>query len=236
MKLLLLSNSTNPGENFLEYSKTYLKEFLGSVSGNIVFIPYAAVSISFDQYEQKVQEAFQDIGYPVISLHHSSKPNEVIEQAGVIITGGGNTFHLLHFLQQFQLLDIIRQKVLNGCPYIGWSAGSNIACPTISTTNDMPIVETNGFSALNLIPFQLNPHYTNRSIPGHGGETRDQRIQEYLAANPTRIVVGLREGTILKRMDDTLQLLGNTDMQVFTYKHLPYAVSSSHNLNFLLEK
>jgi dipeptidase E len=234
MNLLLLSNSTNSGEAYLSYPKGYIKEFLGSTPVKALFIPYAAVTFTFDEYEQRVNERFHEIGHEVVSVHHFLDPVEAVRNATAIVIGGGNTFHLLRHLQKNNLLEMIRKRVLEGIPYIGWSAGSNITCPTICTTNDMPIVETDGFKALNLVPFQINPHYTDFVPEGFGGETRDQRITEFLAANPLVPVIGLREGTLLRYTDTCLTLVGPYPAKWFRYKQPAVELNSTDNLNILL--
>jgi len=132
-----------------------------------------------------------------------------VRACDAIAVGGGNTFRLLARLYEFGLLDPIRQRVQDGAPYVGWSAGSNVACPTIRTTNDMPVVEPPSFDALGLVPFQINPHFTDAAIPNHGGETRSERLLEFLELNPTMPVLSLREGTALLADDRGMQLLGN---------------------------
>ena len=157
MRLLLISNSTNPGEPYLNYPKNNIKEFLGEKPLKVLFIPYAAVTLSFDVYEEKVAERFREIGHEIISIHHFSDPVAAVQNASAIVVGGGNTWKLLKMIRDNHLIDIVHTKVLAGTPYIGWSAGSNVACPTIKTTNDMPVVEPDAFDAFNLIPFQINP-------------------------------------------------------------------------------
>ena len=119
------------------------------------------------------------------------------------------------------LIDIVRKKVLAGTPYIGWSAGSNVACPTIRTTNDMPVVEPDSFDAFNLIPFQINPHYLDANPAGHAGETREQRIEEFIEANPGIFVAGLREGTMLIRENEKLSLFGPRKIRIFRKGDMP---------------
>ena len=165
----------------------YIDRFLGEVR-SVLFIPYAAVNFSYDDYERKVADAMSAAGITVRSIHHEASPKDAIASARAIIVGGGNTFHLLKTLQELDLIDPIRTKVQLGTPYIGWSAGSNLACPTIRTTNDMPVVEPQNFDALNLISFQINPHFTERTIAGHGGESRLQRLLEYSAVNEYPVV------------------------------------------------
>jgi dipeptidase E len=197
-ELLLLSNSTMPGEQYFAWAKTHVKDFLGNQqNGELLFIPYAGVTLSFEQYESITQRAFSQIGFKLKSIHHADNPIEAIENAAAIVIGGGNTFQLASLLQTNNLIAPTRNKVMNGTPYIGWSAGSNIACPTIMTTNDMPIVQPQSFDALNLVPFQINPHYTEATLQNHGGESREQRVKEYLQLNKTATVIGLPEGSLL---------------------------------------
>jgi len=177
MKLLLISNSTNPGEPYLDYPKNQVKEFLGPRPVKVLFIPYAAVTFSYDEYEKKVADRFSEVGHQIASIHHFSDPVKAVQEAEALAVGGGNTWMLLKTIRFNNLIDIVRKRVLSGMPYIGWSAGSNVACPTIMTTNDMPVVAPDSFNAFNLIPFQINPHYLDANPAGHAGETREQRIE-----------------------------------------------------------
>ena len=208
MRLLLISNSTNPGEDYLDYPKNNIKDFLGDKSTNAIFIPYAAVTFSFEEYETKVNNRFAEIGHHVTSIHRFLNPIEAIENSDAIIVGGGNTWQLVKMLQEKGLMKVIRKKVKQGTPYIGWSAGSNIACPSLKTTNDMPIVEPIKFKTLKLVPFQINPHYLDDNPANHGGETREVRINEFIEVNRETHVVGLREGTMLLLENNDLALIG----------------------------
>jgi dipeptidase E len=234
MRLLLLSNSTNAGELYLDYPKYEIRSFFGDLPVKALFIPYAAITFSFNDYEVKVKERFLEIGHDIISIHHFHDPIEAINNAEAIVIGGGNTFNLLHNLQKHGIINAIQQKVSDGTPFVGWSAGSNIACPTICTTNDMPIVEVNGFSALNLIPFQINPHYTDVVPANFAGETRDQRLSEFLAANQTVSVLGLREGTMLKVIENKMELIGPYSAKLFRYSQSSLDLYSGDDLNFLI--
>lgn len=234
MKLLLISNSTNPGEGYLEYPKENIKEFLGEKSVNAVFIPYAAVTFSYEEYEDKVNKRFQEIGHHVTSIHRFSNPVEAIENADAIVVGGGNTWQLVKMLQENKLMKAIRKKVKKGTPYIGWSAGSNIACPSLRTTNDMPIAEPLKFKTLKLVPFQINPHYLDAHPENHGGETREQRIQEFIEINKELYVVGLREGTMLHLENEELTMIGNRNARIFKYGQTPMELSNEDDFNFLL--
>lgn len=236
MRLLLISNSTNPGEGYLEYPAPYIKEFLGDKAKNALFIPYAAVTFSFEEYEEKVNTRFAQIGHHVTSIHRFINPVEAIENADAIVVGGGNTWQLVRMLHERKLMKPIRKKVKEGIPYIGWSAGSNIACPTLKTTNDMPIVDPIKFKTLKLVPFQINPHYLDDHPANHGGETREMRISEFIEVNREVPVVGLREGTMLLREKNELTLLGNRPARIFKYGQEPKEVTGDDNLNFLIQE
>lgn len=228
MKLLLLSNSTTPGEEFLAHAAEAIQSFLGNPGGKLLFIPFAAVKLSFDEYHGKVRDRFRDWGYSVDSLHLYDPKDmaSAVVKADGIITGGGNTFRLLKLLRQYGLLNEIRAAIGKGTPYIGWSAGSNICCPTIGTSNDMPITDPGGFDALGLVPFQINPHYTDRVLSGHGGESRDDRITEYTLVNPGITVVGLREGSWLEVEGESYRLGGPHAARVFVSGKEPEEVKA----------
>ena len=168
---------------------------------------------------------------------HSIQPTDAIgaiERAEAIVVGGGNTFHLLRGLYRAGVDDVIRERVRTGMPYVGWSAGSNVACPTIKTTNDMPIVEPPTLNALGLVPFQINPHYTDARIEGHMGETRDERLTEFTHASPGVRVIGLREGTMLRIEGDEITLLGGKPARIFVKDEPPRDISPEESLSFLL--
>ncbi len=234
MKLLLISNSTNAGEDYLAHAKEKIGEFLGKEKITALFIPYAAVTFSWDEYERKVQKRFREMGHDIRSIHHAANPRHAIMDAEAIVVGGGNTWHLLALLQNEDLLDDIRERVSNGTPYIGWSAGSNLACPTIKTTNDMPIIQPHNFDALGLIPFQINPHYLDANPEGHAGETREMRIREFLKINPGIYVAGLREGTMLRIEEGRVSLIGPKNLRLFRAGMKPAELTPEDNLDFLL--
>ena len=215
-RLLLLSNSTMPGTSFFKWPRPHLKDFLGSVTGEICFIPFAAVKLSFDAYEQTVATAFDPIGYRVKSIHRVGDKKQFIESAPAIMVGGGNTFALLSRMYESDLLDSVRRKVASGTPYIGWSAGANLACPTLKTTNDMPIVMPPSFDALNLVPFQINPHYHELKFENQGGETRRERLEEFLVMNPKSCVIGLPEGMFLRRDGKSLKVGGDGTAKLYS--------------------
>ena len=214
MNLLLISNSTNAGEEYLKYPINEIARHLQGVD-EVVFVPYAAVTFSYAAYEAKVQARFNEIGIKVRSVHRSKNPARMIREAKAICVGGGNTFALTKKMQEQGLMSAILRKVKAGTPYVGWSAGSNVCCPTICTTNDMPIVEPKSFKAIGAVKFQINPHYLDANPEGHAGETREQRIEEYIEANPRRYVVGLREGCMLRYVDGQLELIGSRPMRIF---------------------
>jgi dipeptidase E len=208
---------------------------LGSTVSEVLFVPYAAVRLSFSEYATRVRERFEEIGIVVTSLHETENPAAAVDRAEAIVVGGGNTFCLLDRLYTHGLVARIRDRVLEGIPYVGWSAGSNVACPTIKTTNDMPIVEPPSLSALGLVPFQINPHYTDATLPNHGGETRAERLAEFLEMNPTMTVIGLREGTMLRVENETIELLGDKPARVFRRGHEVIEPAPGDSLQFLLD-
>lgn len=234
MRLLLISNSTNAGEGYLEYPLPAIGDFLKGTK-KVLFLPYAAVTFSFDDYEKKVQQRFNELGIEVDSLHHHKNAKEAVRNAEAIVVGGGNTFRLLKMIQQLDIIEVLRYRVLDGVPYVGWSAGSNVASPTICTTNDMPIVEPESFSAFNLVRFQINPHYLDANPSGHAGETREQRIEEFTTMDPFSYVVGLREGSILKVEEGDITLLGDKSVRIFKHETEPRECKPGDNFDFLFE-
>lgn len=210
-RLLLLSNSKNHGEEYLAWAKNYVNEFLEGIDDNILFIPYAGVTISWDDYYEKVQEVLTEFGKQMDSIHHFQDPIKAVQQAKAILVGGGNTFQLFGLCQKQGIFSPIRKKIEEGVPYIGWSAGSNLACPKLSTTNDMPVYEPPSFDGLSIVPFQINPHYTNLTIEGHGGESRNDRLKEYMALNPQMNILCLREASMLELIGDKYSIKGEHD-------------------------
>lgn len=233
MKLLLISNSTNAGEEYLRYPLPEIGRFLAGVR-EIAFVPYAAVTFSYAAYEKKVQARLGELGIRVRSVHRAADPAAAIRRAEAICVGGGNTFALARKMQEQGLMKAILQRVRAGVPYVGWSAGSNVACPTISTTNDMPIVEPESFRAIGAVKFQINPHYLDANPAGHAGETREQRILEYIQANPRRWVAGLREGCMLRYEQGRLELIGDRPMRMFRKGVEPFELKAGDDLSFLL--
>jgi len=235
MRLLLLGNSTNYGQGYLEHAETAIKDFLGEKITRVLFVPFASVRRSFDDFTAMVRERFQAMGYELISVHEADDPPEAVRRAEAMAVGGGNTFHLLSHLYTTGLLETIRACVNDGTPYIGWSAGANVACPTIQTTNDMPVVEPPNFAALGLVPFQINPHYTDAVLPQHSGETRAERIAEFVQVNPGVYVVGLREGSILRVEGSSIELLGDKEARVFIKGQEATDCAPGATLEFLLK-
>ncbi len=208
MKILALSSSRVGNSDYLEKAITQIKKFLPVSVKRIAFIPFAYVAEDPSPLVNMVNAAFEGSGY---SIDVITKQNgiELIENADAIMVSGGNTFKLLHDLYETDLLNLVKGKVKGGTPYIGWSAGANITGTTICTTNDMPIIEPESFRALNFFPFQINPHYYNVVIEGHNGETRDQRLTEFVKLNKDSKVVCLPEGTALLLMKGKLQFVGD---------------------------
>lgn len=225
-KLLLISNSTNHASGYLDHCATQITDFLGPNVKSVLFIPFAL----HDQaaYGKRAASRFAPMGLACEVLHPSRKEAvAALGRAQSIFVGGGNTFRLLRTLQILELLEPIRQRVRSGMPYFGASAGSNIACPTIQTTNDMPIVRPTSFDALHLVPFAINAHYLDPDPSStHKGETRQQRIEEFLEEND-RTVVGLREGAMLRVEAGRIRLLGSKGARIFRRGAGP----SEHRIN-----
>jgi len=239
MKLLLISNSTNPGEDYLGWTLPFLEDFLKNNSvKTALFVPYAGVRVgnpqtlkeSYDNLFGRAQGVFEKFNVALKSIHQAENPAEAVQKAECVIVSGGNTFHLVYELHRNKVMDVLRNRAKEGMPFIGWSAGSNIACPTLRTTNDMPIIEPESFNCLNLVPFQINPHYldTEKHPVGFGGETREDRINEFLAVNKEVTIVGLREASLLEINGNTMTLKAQAGithgMRVFRYGKDPEEV------------
>lgn len=216
MNLLLISNSTNAGEAYLGWPRAHMKAFFEETHvDEVTFVPYAGVSMGYDVYAKRVADVLAEMNVRLVSVHTFDQPADAIAKAQCVLVGGGNTFHLVYEMHRHGLMQAIRERVQNGLPYMGWSAGSNVACPGLFTTNDMPIIQPASFETLNLVPFQINPHYLDAHPQGHGGETREDRIKEFMVVNPDVYVAGLREATYLLVENDTMQLLGSRKMRLF---------------------
>ncbi len=235
MRLLLISNSAMVGEPYLEFPKYEIKKFLGEKPVTAVVIPYSAVIQTYDEFCKKVEQRFAELGHHCVGLHTFSNPLKAIEEAEAIVMGNGNTWTLARKLHDKKLMNPIRERVFNGIPYIGWSAGLNIAGPSLRTTNDMPIIDPRGFDCIGLVPFQINPHFTEENIRDHAGETREQRIEEFIKINTSVYVVGLREGTMLKLENEKLRLIGNKPCKIFKNGLKSFELTSKDDLTFLLK-
>lgn len=230
--LFLVSSSRVHGTGFLEHCREAIAEHFAGVD-EILFIPYALQD--HDQYEATVAAAMKLAGQKIKSIHHWANPVQAVEQAQGIFIGGGNSFRLLKSLYELLLVQPIRDSVLKrGLPYMGSSAGTNMACPTIRTSNDMPIVQPPSFAALDFIPFQINPHFIDGDPNSkHKGETREQRLAEFHEENSLP-VAGLREGSWLTIKDDQCTLCGKTGMKLFRQGESPEEISAG-SVDYLLK-
>ena len=236
MQLLLLSNSTNQGEEYLGWPREILSRFIKNNNlKSCLFVPYAGVTVSWDDYTTRVREVFSQFNCAVKSVHEVNDPVLTVSKADCIVVGGGNTFRLVQMMHETGIMAAVKEKAISGTPFIGWSAGSNVACPSLRTTNDMPIIQPPSFDTLNLIPFQINPHYLDANPEGHGGETREQRINEFQALNTEVIVVGLREATALHVDGNKLHLLGERPMRYFKAGTEPREFKPGEDINFLMK-
>jgi dipeptidase E len=221
MRLLLLSTSTLHGSGYLDYAESHIREFLGK-SARVLFVPYALANR--DGYSDVARKRFERMGYELNAIHQEDDPAQAIGRADYVFVGGGNTFRLLKALYDENILELIEQRVREGMPYIGSSAGTNMACPTLKTTNDMPIVQPPSFNALGLINFQINPHYLDPDPNStHMGETREERLIQYLEENEVP-VVGLREGSILWVEGEKVTLRGEKTARVFRRGKDPFEI------------
>jgi len=233
VRLLLISNSTAHGGGYLDHCAGAITDVLAASVRTVLFVPYALHD--HDGYAERVRQRMRAMGFDVVSVHDAGDgPRRTVERAEAIFIGGGNTFRLVDALWRHSLIDPIGERVRGGAPYIGISAGLNVACPTIRTTNDMPIVQPPSFDALGLVPFQINPHYQD-SDPGstHMGETREQRIAEFLEENTTP-VVGLRENSWIRVNDSSATLAGARRARLFRRGEAPVEYEPGARLDFLL--
>jgi dipeptidase E len=217
-RVLLISNSTVYGRGYLDHVESEIKSFLGSAR-HVLFFPFALHDRN--AYAATTRTRFDAMGYSIESVHEAAVPQKAVEGTDAIFIGGGNTFRLLKALQDLDLVEAIRRKVISGAPYIGSSAGSNVAGPTIKTTKDMPIVQPRSFDSLGLVPFQISPHYLDPDPNStHMGETQEERILQFLEENDTP-VVGIREGAWLLCNDRTVTLKGEAGARIFRRGHAP---------------
>ena len=217
------------------FCKDKINSFLEELNvKNVVFIPYAAVTFSYDKYEEIVVKGLDNANISIKGIHHFNDPQIAIREADALLVGGGNTFKLLSTIYENDLIEVIQERVDENMPYVGWSAGSNLACPTLMTTNDMPIVEPISFRALELIPFQINPHYMDTNPEGHNGETREQRLLEFIEANKNIYVAGLREGCIFEVHGSSISLIGDKSVRIFKHDEQVREVNNSDSFDFLV--
>lgn len=237
MRLLAISSSRVGQSAYLESAAPVIHSFLGKAALKIAFIPFAAADGNYAGYLHMVNNGLSQLPY-TIEVANQENAVDLLERSDAIMVGGGNTFKLLHDLYALNIFEIIQRKVLEGTPYVAWSAGSNITGRSISTTNDMPIIEPHSFKALGFFPFQINPHYLNVKPEGFHGETRDQRLTEFLLLNPTIPIVALPEGTALLLQDNKLTFEGKVRGKIFTAdatkKIAITDIAGGQNLNFLL--
>lgn len=227
-RLLLISSSRTHGTSFLEHCRDAVADHLTGIE-TLTFIPYALANR--DAYARLCRQAIEPLGVRVQSLHEASDPLAALSEAEAVFTGGGNTFRLLKALYDADLVGPLRTRILAGMPYMGSSAGTNLACPTIRTTNDMPIVEPPSFTALGVVPFQINPHFLDADPKStHKGETREQRLAEYLEENTTP-VVGLREGCWMTVNDDEYRIEGLAGAVLFQTDKKPISLETGTCLN-----
>jgi dipeptidase E len=230
-QILLLSASTIFGSGYLDYAEAEIQDFLGDV-GQTLFVPFALHDHA--AYASRARERLAQMGYAVESLHEASDMAQAMSTAEALFIGGGNSFRLLKSLYDFELMPSIRARVGDGMPYVGSSAGSVVAGPTIKTTNDMPIVEPPSFRALGLVPFQINPHYLDPNPDStHMGETREERILQFLEENETP-VVGLREGAMVRVENGSCVLKGAAGARIFRRGHNPFEIETGSNIDKFL--
>ena len=214
---LLISASSYQDTGYLRHCKNWVKDFLGeSGKDEILFIPYAGVRRTNDEYEQKVIDRLKNKN--IKSIHHYEDKISAIKNASSIAVGGGNTFMLLYTLYKLNLIEPIKKAVANGTKYFGWSAGANIAGKTMMTTNDMPIIMPKSFDSLNIFPYQINPHFISGKLAGHNGESREERLEEFLIANPNDTIYALPEGTALLIEGDEAEVIGHSEILKFEYQ------------------
>ena len=230
--VLLISNSTVYGRGYLDHVESEIKSFLGSAR-RVLFFPFALHDR--DAYTATARRRFDAMGYSLESAHETAVPQKAVEETDAIFIGGGNTFRLLKALEDLDVLEAIRHKVSRGAPYIGSSAGSNVAGPTIKTTKDMPIVQPCSFDSLGLVSFQISPHYLDPDPNStHMGETQEERILQFPEENDTP-VVGIREGAWLLCDDGTITLKGQTGARIFRRGHVPVEAMPGTEISKLLE-
>lgn len=232
-RLLLASSSNVHGTGYLDHCEVELRRLFAGCS-RVLFVPYALADR--DAYAAKARERFAGFGLELDPIHRVRDPRAAAAQAEGFFIGGGNTFRLIDMLQREGLIEAIAARVRAGAPYLGTSAGSNAACPTLQTTNDMPIVEPESFAALDLVPFQINAHYLDPDPAStHKGETREQRIAEFHEENALP-VIGLREGAMLDVDGARMTLEGLRGARLFRHGRAPEELAPGSDLSFLLAR
>ena len=196
-RVLIQSSSRYHNSGYLDFAGDQYERLFGKEKYEILFIPYAKVAGTYDDYEKQVQDAFKLYGHKIVGIHRFKDPQKAVREAKAIAVGGGNTWALVTRMYEAGIIDLIRERVNAGIPYCGWSAGGNVACPTLRTTNDMPIAEPPSFNTFGFIPFQTNPHFISGGTQGLNNETREDRLEEFLWYNKDEEVIGLPEGTAL---------------------------------------
>jgi dipeptidase E len=231
LRILLISNSTLHGRGYLDHVEDEIRNLLGTAR-QLLFFPFALQDR--DAYAAKATERFSALGFEMKSAHTARDPAEAVAEADAIFIGGGNTFRLLKMLQDLGFIEPIRRRIREGAPYIGSSAGSNVAGPTIRTTNDMPIVEPRSFEALGLVPFQLNPHFQDPDPDStHMGETREERIVQFLEENETP-VLGLREGAWVRVSNGSVVIGGTRGARIFRRGESPVEKTTGDEISSLI--
>ena len=231
-RVLLISNSTLYGSGYLDHAEGEIRDFLGN-TGEVLFVPFALHDR--DAYASMASERFQKMGYGLESIHKAADGQQAVNTAEAIFIGGGNTFRLLKALYDADVLQLIQLRVAEGMPYIGSSAGANVAGPTIKTTKDMPIVQPPSFDALGLVPFQISPHFLDPDPNStHMGETQEERILQFLEENDTP-VAGLREGAMVRTENGSHILRGSSGARIFRKGHEPVETKPGERLDHLFE-
>jgi dipeptidase E len=236
-KLMLISNATRDGLGYLEHAQDDLQAFLPEEVEELLFVPYAVITKSYETYVEDLAPVFRDcLGRKVVGVHTAADPAAAARTAQAIVVGGGNTWMLHRLMREHGLIEAIRQRALAGVPYIGWSAGTTLACPTIKTSNDMLVTDPHGLAGLGLVPFQINPHFMLGNPPGFHGETRETRIREFVEVNRDVYVAGLREGMTLRVEGDSIALVGIDDtLRVFHHGEAEQELAKGEDVAFLLD-